>query len=209
MAQRKIGKKTRSRLLDTACDVFCEKGFRDAKVADICRRAGTNVAAVNYYFGGKDALYREAWRLAFERDIVPDPELSPEALPEDCLRSRIHGLIQKFVSRTSSGQFTRMYLMELANPTGLIDEGWRRMIEPKRQQLLKIIRMLIGPEAPDNDVFFCELSIINQCRGFLIIQPQDLEYLLRQPLTPGLIQRMADHITKFSLAGIYALRDMK
>ncbi|RXF57379.1 TetR family transcriptional regulator, partial [Enterococcus faecalis] len=33
-----------------------------ATVAEICARAGANIAAVNYYFGGKVALYQEAWR---------------------------------------------------------------------------------------------------------------------------------------------------
>ncbi len=47
MAKRKDGKQTRQRMLDIACQVFADKGFREATVADICRRAGANVAAVN------------------------------------------------------------------------------------------------------------------------------------------------------------------
>ena len=42
--------RTRERLLSAAGDVFVEKGFRDATVAEICARAGANIAAVNYYF---------------------------------------------------------------------------------------------------------------------------------------------------------------
>ncbi|MDH4012180.1 MAG: TetR family transcriptional regulator, partial [Desulfobacterales bacterium] len=53
MAQREDGKETRNRLLNAACEVFAEKGYRNAKVAEICHRAGANVAAVNYYFGDK------------------------------------------------------------------------------------------------------------------------------------------------------------
>ncbi|HSO08870.1 MAG TPA: TetR family transcriptional regulator, partial [Desulfoprunum sp.] len=64
MGRRKSGG-TREKLLSAASDVFVDKGFRDATVAEICRRAGANISAVNYYFGSKEALYQEAWRHSF------------------------------------------------------------------------------------------------------------------------------------------------
>ena len=66
MAKREDGKETRWRLLNAACEVFAQKGYRDAKVADICKTADANVAAVNYYFGDKVSLYEEAWRHALQ-----------------------------------------------------------------------------------------------------------------------------------------------
>nr|HID58916.1 TetR/AcrR family transcriptional regulator [Desulfobacterales bacterium] len=51
---------TRRRLLEAACQVFEEKGYRGARAADIRKRAGVNVAAVNYHFGDKATLYGEA-----------------------------------------------------------------------------------------------------------------------------------------------------
>ncbi len=48
------------KLLSAACDVFVEMGFRDATVAEICRRAGANISAVNYHFGSKETLYQQA-----------------------------------------------------------------------------------------------------------------------------------------------------
>ncbi len=202
MGQRKDGQKTRLQLLETACDVFGEKGFRDAKVADICRRAGANVAAVNYYFGSKDEIYKAAWRLAFERDVPQDPPPPADIPPEERLRMKIHTLIQKFCQPGAGRCFTRMYLMELANPTGLIDESWRELIEPRRRNLLEVIRDLIGPDAPEEAVLFCELSVINQCRAFLMLGVNDLTHLVRQQATPELVLKLADHITRFSLAGI-------
>ena len=62
-AQRKDGLETRQRLLEPASEVFAQKGFRDATIAEICREAGANVAAVNYHFGSKGELYVEAGKL--------------------------------------------------------------------------------------------------------------------------------------------------
>jgi len=61
MSRKRTGA-TREKLLVAASDVFVEKGFRDATVADICNRAAANISAVNYYFGSKEALYQESWR---------------------------------------------------------------------------------------------------------------------------------------------------
>ena len=46
--------------MEAAAREFAEKGYDDATVRDVCRRAKANVAAVNYHFGGKAALHVEA-----------------------------------------------------------------------------------------------------------------------------------------------------
>nr|WP_246480045.1 TetR family transcriptional regulator [Motiliproteus sediminis] len=42
--------------MDAAVALFAEKGFEEASVRDITRRAGVNLAAINYHFGSRDAL---------------------------------------------------------------------------------------------------------------------------------------------------------
>jgi AcrR family transcriptional regulator len=178
-------------------------------VAEICRRAGANVAAVNYYFGDKASLYSEVWRHAFNEYAMPELSLQMQANPKDQLSNYIHSLIQNFMEKGIQGYFTRLYLMELANPTGLIQDSWHDMIKPRRQKLIKIIRKMLDVETTDETVLFCELSIISQCRALLTINRDDLEYLLGQPLSPNLIKRLADHIVNFSLAGIGAVSKSK
>ena len=47
---------SKRKLLDAAEQLFADKGFEAVSVRDITHLAGSNVAAVNYHFGSRDAL---------------------------------------------------------------------------------------------------------------------------------------------------------
>ncbi len=206
MAVRDDGKETRNRLLDAACQVFAEKGYRAATVAEICKRAGANVASVNYYFGDKATLYTEAWEYAFHECTVSGPPDPADGTAEERLRTFVHNIMENFMKKDRQGRFTRLYLMELANPTGLIRDNWKKLLEPTRRKFLGIIQEIMGRSTIDETVIFCEMSIMSQCRVLFTVSQDDMEYLLGTSLSPDLIQRLADHVTRFSLAGIRAVK---
>jgi len=209
VTKREDGKETRRRLLSAACEVFAQKGYRDAKVADICKRADANVASVNYYFRDKASLYAETWRHAFQQFEEPAFSELAEGSPQERLQVYVQTLMKNFTMTGELGHFSRLYLMELVNPSGLIQDAWHELIDPRRRKLHEIIREIMGQKADDQSVLFCELSIINQCRVLLTIKHNDLEYLLNETLGPELIKRLAEHIADFSLAGIKAVGKRK
>jgi AcrR family transcriptional regulator len=51
------GAQARQALLQAAIDVFGESGLEAATTRDIAQRAQQNIAAIAYYFGGKEGLY--------------------------------------------------------------------------------------------------------------------------------------------------------
>ncbi|MDA8137046.1 MAG: CerR family C-terminal domain-containing protein [Desulfobacteraceae bacterium] len=204
MTKREDGKETKRKLLDAACEVFAQKGFRDAKVAEICQEAGANVAAVNYYFRDKENLYRESWLHSLRHFMERDPTESNAGTPQQRLRDYIYNMIQNFTGEDKMQRFSRLYQMEMVNPTGLIQDTWREQLDSRRQRLHAIIRDIIGTQADELSLRLCELTIISQCRVFVTLKRNDLEYMLGQPLTPEVIQRIADHIAEFSLAGVMA-----
>ena len=51
---------TRERILQAAGEQFANDGFAQSTIRAICRKAGVNLAAANYYFGDKERLYIEA-----------------------------------------------------------------------------------------------------------------------------------------------------
>lgn len=202
---------TRRLLLEAACNVFAEKGFRDATVAEICARAGANIAAVNYHFRTKETLYVEAWRLAFQRSLdahPPDGGVPPAAPPAARLRGRIRSVLRR-IADPENHEFAIIH-HEFANPTGLLAEVLRECIEPLRQHMQGIIRELLGAKASEQEVGLCQMSVISQClhpgikrrRAPACFGPP-------APIDPALdtdIESIAGHITRFSLAGIRELR---
>ena len=57
----------REDMLRAALHVIAERGFTDARIADVAERVGTSPALVIYYFHSKDNLLTEAIRLAEDR----------------------------------------------------------------------------------------------------------------------------------------------
>ena len=198
---------TRQRLLESACEVFAEKGYRDATIAEICNRAGANIAAVNYHFRDKDTLYVEAWRRAFHRSLEahpPDGGVSEDASPQRRLHARILAFLER-ITDAKSGEFD-ILRTEFANPTGLLQKGVRPAIQPLREKSGAIIRELLGPGVSDTQVAFCLHSVFSQCllvmfKGRLMKGLDEFELL-----TPESLGKFADHVVKFSLAGIRASR---
>jgi len=201
--------RTRGKLLAAAGEVFAGKGFRDATVAEICRRAGTNVAAVNYHFGSKESLYREAWRHAFVQSVEahpPDGGVAAEAPAEERLRGQIFALLNRIADENN--QEIRFMQREVMNPTGLLKEVMRGAFRPLQERTQKLVRELLGPKATEQEVQFCEVGIMSQCINPMVIRNRSRANEGAHDGPPGIvdIEAYARHVVTFSLAGIAAVR---
>lgn len=198
---------TQVRLLESACEVFADKGCRDATIAEICENAGANIAAVNYHFGSKENLYTEAWRHSFQQSLQahpPDGGVSPDAPAEERFRAKILAFLQRGLD-TRNAAFLIMH-MEIANPTGLLDEVRREMIAPLQESMHALIGELLGENASEQQVWLCGMSTIGQC-----IHSMARRRLKRLPSRGDILETLpcetlADHIAAFSLAGIREMR---
>ena len=93
---------TKERILDAAERLFAERGFASTSLRDITAEAGVNLAAVNYHFQSKDALFQAVFartigpvneaRLAMLDDFEARAHGAPVA-PEDVLRAFIQPVV--------------------------------------------------------------------------------------------------------------------
>lgn len=206
---REDAARTQERLLAAASEAFAEKGYRQATVSEICERAKSNVAAVNYHFGDKETLYIKSWRNAFYESLKvypPDGAVGADAPPEERLRGRVKALIRRITS-PQNREFL-IVLRELASPTGLLDEVTRKDLRPLRESMEGLIRELLGPQASETQVRFCAIGIVSQCFIPMLMKRMDRGRQEDRSDYFGIddIESYADHVVEFSLAGIRSLR---
>ncbi|MHC4551790.1 MAG: CerR family C-terminal domain-containing protein [Planctomycetota bacterium] len=208
MSKRKDGIERKAALLDAAMKVFAEKGYRDTTVADICAEAKSNTASVNYYYGSKEELYAEVWRSAFRKSIEkypPDMGVEADAGPQEQLKGFIQSLLYKMLGRGELGHAGQILLMEVASPTEALECVKDDAIEPMRLHMKAILGQLLGPAATEQQVAFCAMSVVHQCIGFGFKKGK-LPPPLREMDRTELRQLLIEHITRFSLAGIAAVK---
>ncbi len=212
MAKRKDGIKTRDRILSKACEVFAEKGYHDATIEEICKRAKSNIAAINYHFGSKDQLYARVWRCAFDEAIrayPPEGGLGPEDPPEDRLRGAIHSLVGKTVDAGRIGHAGKLLLREMINPTDVIMHVKHEAISLLHERMHNLMRELLGPDASDEQLLMCQMSVVHQCIaiGIDLFRGRMPEHMKLDAPSDDLVDILTEHIWRFSLAGIEAVRD--
>jgi len=208
MPRRRIdGEETRKRLLRAAGEVFAARGYREATVAEICRQAGANSAAINYHFNGKDSLYVDVWRHSADEAmrLYPlDGGIPASAPVRERLRGFLVALLKRMTDRGRLGMFHRLRLMEMANPTGLIDRVRWQATRPMREYTHTLLKELLGPGVTERELTYCELNLVGPC---LMAQMCCQHNLTGAGFFQTLdVESFADHSTEFLLAGVKSVR---
>ena len=77
-------------------------------------------------------------------------------------------------------------------------------LKPMADLLHGIVRDIVGPAIPDPAVRTCALSVIGQCCFYRHAREVITRMYGADAYTPASIELIADHITRFSLAGFTA-----
>jgi len=199
---------TKDALLAAAIEVFADKGFDAATVRDICGRAKANVAAVNYHFGGKDALYVAVLEEIFPKDELPQTANSTNLPPEEKLHNYLRELADEIYER-GNGMVTQrwaIFLREMAKPSHNLDFIVQRQVQPRANELRNILAEILGPETPDHVLAFSSSNIWGLMLDHLLTQPILDRLTPRRPSLKGNMDEFVDHIVKFSLGGLNAVK---
>ena len=199
---------TRERLLAAARIVFSEHGFQNATVREICRRADVNVAAVNYYFNSKEALF--AATLNFEPLLALCKQDTRDSInAQEQLLNFIRDFLMQLLDEKESSVQCQFMARELAEPTPVLGKIVQEAIAPIHQFVANLVREIVGNSVDDAELRRCVFSIFGQCMYYRHGQP------VIQRLHPQLrynheeIAAIAKHIGEFSLAGLKQVAQSK
>jgi AcrR family transcriptional regulator len=195
---------TRKRLLDSAGQVFAEKGFQAATIREISQKAEANVAAINYHFGDKERLYVEAVKAAHRcrGDAFPLPQWTPGTSTAVKLRHFIENLLERMLGEGDAEWHHLLLMREMMQPTAAVAELIRDTIRPHFEILLSILAEVLPPGTPDLNLRYVGLSIVGQCFAYRTGKPI-VEGLLGPDLAARLTrEQLARNIVAFSLAAL-------
>jgi TetR/AcrR family transcriptional regulator, regulator of cefoperazone and chloramphenicol sensitivity len=196
---RKASTPTRAKLLEAAAQVFADRGYYNATIREICRRAGANVAAVNYTFGDKLGLYSEVLRQVFRTAEIAllTAELDSAHSPEELLRRVVQARLRSLCGR--SDVHFRIVMHEFSEPTpamARVLEG----IRPAYERTCQALSALLGLPSDHEKTRLCHNSIIGQILFYAVARPVLARLQPDFKLTPEQLERVAEHIVDFSLA---------
>lgn len=195
------------RLIDAASEQFARHGFASARVRQIVDAANVNLAAVNYYFGGKEGLYRATLRFLAEQ---PHQGSLGHALrggaPEELLERRILSILERFIGAERPSALGRILAHEAIDPTAYLDSILEDTMRPELDRIRVLLREIAGPELGERELAHAALGVMGQC--LLYLYARNAVERLSPELTQGSAHHrdLARQITQFSLGGIERLR---
>lgn len=205
----------RQRLIEAALKVFGEHGFKGASTRAIAGEAGANIAAIPYYFGGKEGLYlavagyiadqitgRMGPGLNAAGKLADDPATTPEQRHQAML-ALADGFISMLVGTEEAALWARFVVREQFDPTEAFDVLYDRVMGPSYVAIAKLLGPLLGLQ-PDSDVLKLRIfSVIGQALVFRVARAAILRRLEWDAYTP---ERL-DQIRAALRANLIAIMD--
>ena len=199
------GDATRQQLLDVAGQVFAERGYFEATSKEICARAGTNAAAVNYHFGGREQLY-EAVLIAAHQHLVKLEEMQQAAALPGAPRDKLRAVLTNIVHRATAPDAhwaTRVLVRELLSPSAASTALAQQAIAPKARLMMGIVGDILGlpPDSPglQRSLFL----LMGPCMALLIAPRAVREEVL--PLVTSDPDALVDDMLCYAEAGLAAI----
>ncbi|MBB3285099.1 MULTISPECIES: CerR family C-terminal domain-containing protein [unclassified Rhizobium] len=202
---RQDGAATRTSLLEAGGAVFAEFGFDRATAKEIALRAGTNAAAVNYHFGGIEALYEDVLAEAHHRLMSYDVlarMINADIDPKEKLRRFIGLLVTVVRTGNESSWPAKVIVRELIAPTPHIDKLRREEIEPKKALLFGVIAQILGVPPDHPLVAQAALSTMAPCFMLLVAEKRVSEIIPALGRDATTDEELADRLVRFTLGGL-------
>ncbi|WP_114792826.1 TetR family transcriptional regulator [Niabella yanshanensis] len=100
-------------ILEKAEELFSEKGFDATSVRDISKAAGINIAMISYYFGSKEKLMEELFKMRMSAGLVSVKEIAEntDLTTVEKIEKALTGYIERVKTHKS---FYRVILAEQA-----------------------------------------------------------------------------------------------
>ncbi|MDN2708498.1 CerR family C-terminal domain-containing protein [Janthinobacterium sp. SUN118] len=198
---RSDGEQSRERLLHSAIRLFAEHGYAKTSTRELALAAGTNAAAISYYFGDKAGLYRAAFA---QQSSNPQDNIALFDQPHFTLRQSLEGFYAQLLAPMQQGDIARdcmrLWCREMLEPTGLWAREIDQNIRPEHEALTGVLARHLGAPDDSDDMHRLAFSIASLALQHMV-GTEVLQTLRPQLLaTPQAIDTWLARMTDYALA---------
>ena len=204
---------TRTRILDSAEELFMQHGFEGASMRMLTAKAGVNLAAVNYHFGSKDALIEAVFhrRLdAMNAERIAELErLEKEAAgkaltPDAIIRAFIGASLRMIEDARGGGRnFTRLLGRAYTEPAKPIRQLIGQMYAPAMERFKAAFSRAL-PELPRDELVW-RMQFMFGTLAYTLAATDTVQLIAgAKPEDRYDAQVLQDRLTAFLSAGLLA-----
>ncbi len=178
----------KARLLEAGLQCFADRGLEGVTIREIARSSGQNSAAITYYFGGKEGLYRavlEAVMRFFKSHVLEAEKMYASATsmgtPSPGEAVGLLKLIQRgfalgILTDAKAAQFAMLMVREQTQPTAAFEALYRKTVEPLHRMVTHILARITGDDPESPRAALRAHALIGQLQSFVMAR----ETLLRR-----------------------------
>ncbi len=196
---------TRNLIIKAAVSLFAEKGFERTSVRDIVTKARVNQAAINYHFKGKDGLYSEVLKMAFERlteSAGVDAEELKSLSREQALQRFVHHQLRPLLFKDEMSRYIHMFAWESAHPSKV----FRKFIATNTTSYLSaavdIVRRFLPPNTHERAALCVAIGLMGQCSVFVRNRDLFAQDPFRMAIDERFVDELTDLITRVAIGGL-------
>jgi AcrR family transcriptional regulator len=196
---------TRQQILKAAVALFADRGYDGTSIRAIVGKARVNQAAINYHFKGKEGLYFEVLKVAFEGYLRLDnfdPERLKDLPREEALRSFIHQQLLPLLARDQMSRYIRIFLWENVRPSKVLTDFIKTGAIPFLASATELVRRFLPPEISDQDAMCAAISLMGQCSIFVRSRDQLTQPPFNWQIDETFVARLTDFISDLALKGM-------
>lgn len=171
------GEDARRRLIEAGIEVFGISGFEAASTRHIADKAGVNLAAIPYYFGSKEGLYRAVVEyIASDDEPAASTARRIEALLIDIQPSRKEALelLQELldtlaitvIASDGKDHYNRLIMREFLDPSAAFDILYENFMERILRPCTVLIARLTDKTANDPECAVRAFALVGQILVF-------------------------------------------
>jgi AcrR family transcriptional regulator len=202
---RDDGQATRQTIIEVAGMLFAEQGYAATSSKQITERAGTNPAAVNYHFGGREQLYiaviDEVDRRLIGVDVLADLQTSSLSAVDKLAR-----IIETIIGAVSdqTGWPVTLWAREILSPSPLFASMLRDGVAPKLDILTSVVSDITGITDDRTALLQC---IVNSLAPCILLASVNRDSTPIRELYQLPAHQLSQNITVFAVAGLRAFAD--